>query len=231
MRPITSAVCLAGMLLLADGRTAAAQRANPIQTRFGIELLTSGVDAAQAETAGVSTRAWGVQFAGGVTLLRVVTLSADAGALGLGDEAHFSQPTTEGDKTSSVTAGMGSLAVGLQTPPLRLEAGKPGALSAGVSVGHSWLSAHRSISRCADCHSEDVEIRAGSFWEPGVQLDMGRWGLSARYRTYGGDATLRDAVMIGYYSTLRGRGAKAADEDAPAAIRGKGNASPPRSGI
>lgn len=217
MRVFTSAVCLAGVLLLLDGHAAAAQDSDPIQKRFGLELLTSGVDPAQAENAGVGPRAWGVQFAGGVTLLRVVTVSADAGGMGLRDNAQFSQPTTEGDKSSSVTAGFGTLALGLQTPPLRLEAGKPGALSVGVSAGHTWLNAHRSISRCADCHSEDVQISAGSFWEPGVRLDFGIWGISARYRSYGGDSSLRDALMIGYYSGLRGRGAREADAEGTAA--------------
>lgn len=217
MRIVLSAVCLAGALLLLDGQHAAAQSREEFQPRFGLELITSGVDPAQAENAGVGERAWGVQFSGGVTLLRVINLNADAGGMGLSDNAQFSQPTTEGDKSSSVTAGFGTLSLGLQTPSLRLEAGKPGTLSVGVNAGHTWLSANRSISRCADCHSEDVEISAGSFWEPGVRLDFDSWGISARYRTYGGDSGLRNALMIGYYSGLRGKGARPAEADEPVA--------------
>jgi hypothetical protein len=208
MRLFPLALCLAGALLLLDGQHAAAQTRDPVEPRFGLELLTSGVDAAQAEDAGIGTRAWGAQFAGGVTILRVLNLSADAGGLGMADNAQFTQPTTEGDKSSSVTGGLASLAVGLQTPSFRLEAGKPAALSVGVSAGQAWLSARRSIERCSACRREDIEIRAGSFWEPGAWLDMGPWGISARYRVYGGDSTLRDALMIGYYSTM-GRGRKA----------------------
>ena len=217
MRRFTSSVCLAGALLLVDGHAAAAQDPEAVRPRLGLELITSGVDAAQAEDAGVGERAWGVQFSGAVTLLRVINLNADAGGMGLSDNAQFSQPTTEGDKTSSVTAGFGTLSLGLQTPPLRLEASKPGTLSVGVNAGHTWLNAHRSISRCADCHSEDVQIGAGSFWEPGVRLDFDSWGISARYRTYGGDSGLRDALMIGYYSGLRGNRARQPDTGEAAA--------------
>lgn len=216
MRLFTSAMYLAGTLLLLDGQHAAAQTRDQVKPRFGLELLTSGVDATQAENAGVGKRAWGAQFAAGVTLLHVVNVSAEAGGMGLSDNAQFTQPTTEGDKASSVTAGLASLALGLQTPSFRLEPGKPAALSVGVSAGRTWLNAHRSIQRCADCRSEDVQISAGSFWEPGVRLEMGFWGISARYRVYGGDSDLRDALMIGYYSAMGGRGPRATETDEPA---------------
>lgn len=217
MGRITSVACMAGgVLLLAVENPASAQVQHPLEPRFGLELLTGAVDPDQAEQAGVGTRAWGVQFSGAVTAFRVLTVGVDLGAVGLSDKRQFTENTTEGEKSSSVGAGMGSLALGLRTPPLALGGESPARVSAGVNVGHTWMGANRRIDRCADCHSEDVEIRAGDFWEPALTVNMGRWGLSARYRVYSGASSIRDAVMIGYSSNVGWRPAAPAEVPAEA---------------
>jgi hypothetical protein len=67
----------------------------------------------------------------------------------------------------------------------------------GVGAGNTWLNVNRDITNCPTCHSEDVELGAGTFWEPGVHVTRGRPGISARYRMYRDDSDVRDALMIG----------------------------------
>ncbi len=206
MRIVTSAICLAGSLLLATPAAAqdpepaevpaAAPSRIPLQKRVGFDLFTSGITPQSATLAGTGERAFGGQLTLGVTAWRVLDLSGDFGIIGMKDEAQFSQPTTGGEKSSGVAAGMLTLAAGLRTPPLQMGS-DPTTISAGVSAGRSWLDVNRTITDCVDCHGEDVEIGAGSFWEPGVHATRGRGGLSARYRVYA-DGDLEDALMVGY---------------------------------
>jgi hypothetical protein len=210
MGRITSIACLTGgLVLLAAESPAAAQVQHPLEPRVGLELLTGAVDPDQAEQAGVGTRAWGIQLSGAVTAFRILTVGVDLGAVGLRDNRQFTENTTEGEKSSGVGAGMGSLALGLRTPPLALALGgaNPARVSAGVNVGHTWMDANRTIERCVDCHAEDVNIRAGDFWEPALTV-------------YSGASNIRDAVMIGYSSNLGWRAAAPAEvpADVPADV-------------
>jgi len=93
---------------------------------------------------------------------------------------------------------VGSLLAGLHTPPLALAPNRAADVRFGVNVGYTLIGADRSINHCIDCTVQRVKIRAGEFWEPGVQLFHGRGGLSARYRVYRGGADVRNALMIGY---------------------------------
>lgn len=201
MRKFTFAACLAGSLLLLGDGTAAAQTRLPYEPRFGLELITSGIDPVAADSAGIGSRAWGVQITSNVIVFRVLSLNAEGGIVGMSDEAPFTQETTQGEKTSGVAAGMGTLSTGLRTPPLSLRGPDPLTLSAGVNAGRSWIDVNRNITHCYDCHAEDVRVQAGSFWEPVVQLGIGRGTVSARYRRYLGGSDFKDALMIGYSVT------------------------------
>jgi hypothetical protein len=212
MRLFMFATSLSAAMLLAN--PAAAQERSDLRPWVGFDLLTSKVDGEAAENAGTGTRAWGVLLTGGVTVEQVVSVSAEIGGVGLRDAAQFTTPTTGGDKTSSVGAGMGTLSVGLQTPPLQMDAGGP-AVSVGVNLGSTWLRVVRGIDQCVDCPSEDLEIRAGSFWEPGLRLNWDHVGITARYRVYGGDSDVQDALLIGFTAPL-GRRTPAPKDDAPA---------------
>lgn len=196
MRASSSLALLAGGVLLLVAGPAAAQSGIPLQKRVGFDLLTSGIEPQAALLAGTGERAFGGQLTLGVTAWRVLDVSGDFGVIGMKDEAQFSQPTTGGEKSSGVAAGVLSLAAGLRTPPLRMGT-DPATLSAGVSAGRTWMDVNRTIDRCMDCHGEDVEISAGGFWEPGLHATRGRGGLSARYRMYT-EGDLQDALMLGY---------------------------------
>ena len=50
-----------------------------------------------------------------------MNVSRRAGSLMMSDEYAFTQETTHGEKTSGVAAGMGSLALGVRTPPLAVD--------------------------------------------------------------------------------------------------------------
>lgn len=217
MRLFTSAVCVAGALLCLDAG-AAAQTSSPVRGRVGMDLLTSSIDTEAAERVGVGRRAWGVQFSGGATLYHVLGVNAEVGMVSARDADSFTQPTNMGDKRSSVSGVLASLAVGLQTPPLRLGSGSPSGISAGVYVGNSWVKASRGIGDCLNCLSEDLEIQVGSFWEPVVQVDVGeRSGINVRYRVYSGDSDFQDAFVLGFHSRIGRRAPAAAQQDAPPA--------------
>ncbi len=201
MRSIASITCLA---LLATSGAAAAQNRSPVETTIGFDLITSGIETAAADSAGVGSRAWGFQIPASVTAFRVLTLNADGGVLFLSDEQAFTQETNVGERTSGVSAGTLALSAGLRTPPLSLGGEQPLFVSAGVNAGRNFVNVNRSIAQCVDCHSEDVEVHAGNFWEAVLQVVPGRGTISARYRAYAGDSNFRDALMIGYSIPLRG---------------------------
>ena len=172
------------------------RRSLPIEKWTGLDLLSGAIADGAAHDAGTGTRAYGVQLRLGAAAFRVLTVSTDLGIVGMSDEREFTQETTHGEKTSGVAAGVGSLALGLRTP--RLAVGGKATLSAGVNAGYTLLHVTRTITDCVDCHGEDVPLRAGAFWETGLEVAPGsRWGISARYRTYQGQSDLRDALMIG----------------------------------
>jgi hypothetical protein len=202
MRSITSLTCLT--LLLATSGAAAAQNRSPFETMIGFDLVTSGIETAAADSAGVGSRAWGFQIPASVTAFRVLTLNADGGVLFLSDEQAFTQETNLGERTSGVSAGTLALSAGLRTPMLSLGGEQPLFVSAGVNAGRNFVNVHRSIAQCVDCHTEDVKVRAGNYWEGVLQVAPGRGTISARYRAYSGDSNFRDALMIGYSIPLRG---------------------------
>jgi hypothetical protein len=217
MRPLLSIACVAsGCALLAA--EAAAQSQPQVDTRVSFDLLASSVDADAAEEAGVGAQGFGIQVNGSVTAFRFLAISLDLGVLGLKDERPFEENTTQGEKSSSIDAGMFSLAAGLRTPPLALGDATGPRLSAGVNAGYTGLDIDRTIAQCLDCTNENLNLRAGTFLEPALHLTFGRGGLSARYRLYEGGSSFRDAVMIGYSWGVGSRYARApAAPDAPEA--------------
>lgn len=174
------------------------RRALPVEKWAGLDLITGAIDGGAAAGAGTGGRAYGGQLRLGLTARRVLTVSTDLGVVGMSDEHAFTQETTGGEMTSGVAAGMGSLALGLRTPPLGLGGKSAGTVSAGANAGYTLLHATRTITNCVDCHGEDVALRAGAFWEGVLEVvPGGRWGITARYRTYQGGSDIRDALVIG----------------------------------
>jgi hypothetical protein len=202
MRPSLTLCFTAGFLFAATDVLA---QAKPGDFRYGADLIATGIDAVAAESAGVGDRAFGFLITGNLIAARVLSLNAEGGFIFMSDEAVFTQETTRGERSSGVGAGMGSLSAGIRTPQVWPGASRPFPLSAGVNAGTTWVHATRSIAECVDCHDEDVNVRAGRFWEPVVQVSMGRGALSARYRTYVGDSDFQSAVMIGYTTAVRPR--------------------------
>lgn len=195
MRISTSAAYLFAALLLADGAAAQERQVVP---RFGLDLITTGMEPIAADSAGVGSRAWGLQLTGSVVAYRVLSVNLDGGILLMSDEAPFSQETTRGEMGSGVGAGIASLSAGLRTPPLPMGGANPRFLSAGVNAGRSWVNVTRTITDCVDCHSEGVRVQAGTFWEPVLEVAQGDRALTARYRMYGGGSDIQNALMIGF---------------------------------
>jgi hypothetical protein len=212
MRTLTSAACLFGALLLASNG-AAAQDRSPVDIQMGLDLITSRIQNVAAEQVGTGTRGWGLQVGGAATAYRVLSLTAELGAVAMRDGEQFSQDTDQGTMSSAVSSVLGTMAAGVRTPSLALGEENPLRLSVGVNAGHTWLKTTRGIDRCIDCHSEDLELRAGDFWEPSLYLTRGRGGLSARYRVYSADSNWENALMVGYTFVLRLPGAP---KDVPA---------------
>ena len=208
MRHFTSIAFLVTACLLLAAE-AAAQAQPRLDTRVSFDLLTSSVESEAAEEAGVGTQAYGLQVNTAVTAFRFLAVSLDLGVLGIKDERQFREGTTQGEKSSSIDAGMFSLAVGLRTPVLSLDGQTGPRVSAGVNAGYTGVDIDRTIADCVDCTNENLNLRAGTFLEPAVHLTFGRGGVSARYRRYGGDSSFQDALMIGYSWGLGSRYAKA----------------------
>jgi hypothetical protein len=208
MRRLMSIAFLATGCLLPAAETAA-QAQPQLDTRISLDLLASSVDGDAAEEAGVGTQAFGLQVNTAVTAFRFLAVSLDLGILGLKDERQFREGTTAGEKSSSIDAGMFSLAMGLRTPALSLGGQTGPRVSAGVNAGYTGVDIDRTIADCVDCTNENLKLRAGTFLEPAAHLTFGRGGLSARYRRYGADSSFRDALMIGYSWGLGSRYAKA----------------------
>lgn len=218
MRRFISIACLTSACVLATAGQAAAQAEPLLDSRISLDLLASSVNREAAEEAGVGTQAYGIQVNGAVTAFRVLAISLDLAVLGMKDERQFRQDTNQGEKSSSIDAGMFSLAAGLRTPPLALQGPTGPRVSAGVNAGYTGTDIDRTISQCVDCENQNLTLRAGTFWEPALHVTLGRGGLSARYRVYGGDSSFRDAVMIGYSYGIGPRYNKApAASDAPEA--------------
>lgn len=212
MRHLRTLVLFAG--LLATARPATAQQA-PLELWGGFDVFTASLTVDAAETQGTADRMWGGQFSFGVTGMRVLSVGADLGFVGIRDHRSFTEPTTGGDKTSTVGGVMGSLLAGLYTPPLALAPNGAADVRVGVNVGYTLIGADRSINECIDCTIERVRIHAGGFWEPGVQIYHGRGGLSARYRRYASGSDVRDALMIGYTFRPGPRGPRPLPEPEP----------------
>lgn len=212
MRSLTSLTCLT-LLLATSG--AAAQSRSPFETTIGFDLITSVIETAAADSAGVGSRAWGFQIPASVTAFRVLALNADGGLLFLSDEQAFTQETNVGERTSGVSAGTLALSAGLRTPLLSLGGEQQLFVSAGANAGRNFVNVSRSIAQCVDCHTEDVEVRAGNFWEGVLHVVPGRGTISARYRVYTGDSNFRNALMVGYSTVIRKPGPQTMEAPAP----------------
>ncbi|HET7233319.1 MAG TPA: hypothetical protein VFJ16_25125 [Longimicrobium sp.] len=196
MRLFTT-VFVAGGILVSGGRAGAQERV-PLEKWAGFDLLTGSLDGGAATSQGTGERVWGGQISVGAAAYGILSVRADGAIVGMKDNESFTVDTNLGERSSSLAAGVGSLSAGLRTPFLGLVPGHAADVSAGVSVGNTWISATRTVSQCIDCPGDTLHFRAGTFWEPGVQLFHGRHGASARYRVYGKDADLRNSLMIGY---------------------------------
>ncbi|HEY0024136.1 MAG TPA: hypothetical protein VGB24_14540 [Longimicrobium sp.] len=207
------ATCFSAALLAAANGAAA--QAGPLETRGGMDLLTSAINPVAADSAGVGHRAYGLQITASAITYRILSLNAEGGMVLMSDEAAFTQNTNRGEKTSGVAALIGTLSAGLRTPPVDVGETTPTTLSAGVNLGQSFLHVSRTITDCSDCHREEVDIRAGSFWEPSVTVETPRGALHARYRSYLGASDVNDALIIGF-TVRRERRAPPAEAAEPA---------------
>jgi len=196
MRLFTAVLVTAGILV--SGGRASAQQRIPLEKWAGFDLLTGSLESDAATSQGTGERVWGGQVSLGAAAYGILSVRADGAIVGMKDTESFTVDTNLGERSSGVAAGVGSLSAGLRTPFLSLAPEHVADVSAGVSAGNTWISATRTVTQCVDCPGDTLHFRAGTFWEPGVQLFHGRHGVSARYRMYGSNADLRNSLMIGY---------------------------------
>ncbi|HET6232649.1 MAG TPA: hypothetical protein VFE05_21420 [Longimicrobiaceae bacterium] len=218
MRYLVRITCIAGCALLASTRAAAAQaapNAPKLEWRLGLDLLTSTIRSSAAEGAGTGSRGWGFLLDAGVGS-GLVSATADFGMESVHDNRSFSENTTEGYLSSSVTMLLGSVAAGVHTPPVSLGDPRGMKLSAGANVGYTWARADRGIDRCTDCTVEHLGVKGGAFVEPVVNLHRGTTVFNARYRMLQGNADLRSSFSIGVSAPLRGK-TKTQDTEEPQA--------------
>ncbi len=179
-------------------------RSSPLDFQFGAGLSTALVKSAPAEIQGISKHSFGFVLSSGAWWHRILALRLDGGVEIFGDKRKFRQMTTGGEKSSSVTFFYGSLAAGLFTPPLRLEQKPHGArLALGLNLGTDWTGGQRTIEDCADCHEEDLDLNAGLYFEPALQLRVSRVsGLDLAFRFYQSDSDLQNRIVLKYVRLL-----------------------------
>jgi len=101
------------------------------------------------------------------------------------DEKRFSDLTTAGELTSSVSLWHYSLSGGLKIPDIYFDEEKLSFTFVSFSFGHMWaFFEKRSIESCIDCNREEINIDGGLFIQPELYYVYGILGLGISYRHF-----------------------------------------------
>jgi hypothetical protein len=174
--------------------------------QIGIGLSFTYVKDLTAEKVGVAAHGWGFDFFLGCHFHKMFPITLDFGYESFGDKQQFKQftvgtgPGAYGEKSSTITMGFISLAVGFLTPRIYLD-NKPDGIgfSIGVNVGYDAIGFMRHIDQCIDCTSEDINISGYNYFEPTLQLYFSRRnGIGFYYRSYADRSDLIHRWMIKY---------------------------------
>jgi len=136
---------------------------------------------------GESGLTFGLGF--GAVVFSYLDFSAGFGLVFLEDRDPFSQLTTGGEATSSVSIGIYYAQVGFQLPvPFRNKRGDfP--VWVGGKLGLMGTGASRDISNCADCYVEKLKFSGGAYLKPEFKLKIGhRVWIGAAYTFFSSKA-------------------------------------------
>ncbi|NWF89448.1 MAG: hypothetical protein HXY50_08290 [Ignavibacteriaceae bacterium] len=101
------------------------------------------------------------------------------------DEKQFSNLTTAGELSSSVSLWHYSFSGGLKIPDIYFSDEKAAFTFASFSFGHMWAFLEkRSIENCIDCDREDVDIDGGLFIQPELYYVYGILGFGLSYKHF-----------------------------------------------
>ena len=135
------------------------------------------VDGARAEREGVDDEGYiiGVEVAS--ELLTYFTLNGGIGLAFMDDEDPFEQTVVEkrafsDDKTFEEESDIEGLSLFLEGG-VQLPVGFEDKLNVGMNLGYHFLDLERTISNCADCREEDVDIDAGLYVQPHIAMRVG----------------------------------------------------------
>lgn len=135
-----------------------------IPTAFAFELGWGGVWLKDSATQRLGLGHGDLFMVGlGGVLYDLVAIYGDLGLGSFADDRSFSQNTTAGRMESSASAIFASISAGVRTPRLILH--KWFALTAGADVGAATIGVTRKIENCVDCSTDDVSMRAGTYYD------------------------------------------------------------------
>lgn len=101
------------------------------------------------------------------------------------DEKKFTNQTTIGELSSSVSIWNYSFSGGLKIPDIYFSEEKTSFTFASLSFGNMWaFFEKRSIETCIDCDREEVDIDGGLFIQPELYYVYGILGLGISYRYF-----------------------------------------------
>ena len=143
-----------------------------------------------AEREGLNQQITGVDFGMDFTFYRMLVFGGDLGIEFPSDNKEFSQNTTQGRMSSSVTMPYTSIYTGLRSPAIALGKGSSKHLILNLLLGRTWLfNARRSIDNCKDCRKDEIDIDITYFLEPGLDFayitDSGTmFGVGMKYELF-----------------------------------------------
>ena len=134
---------------------------------FGIPISTLETEAAKEE--GIANHSIGVEFGLVLYFYNYLLAGGNSGIDFPGDKKEFSQMTTGGRMTASVTVPYASLFIGLRTPKIRLKKDTASGFVGNLILGNAWVfNARRSIDECKDCRKDKIHLDAGMYVEPEI---------------------------------------------------------------
>lgn len=150
---------------------------------FGLALTSMAIDPAAANAARVHNQTVGLQIDAGYVFAHLFYVGIDLGPQMLKDHASFTQATTAGDMTSTASEMYFSAIAGPRTPAFTVV---PGRWSGVLSLlgGVSATSGKRSIDKCVDCMTDNINIPGGAFAQPTLLVGGDGARLRLAHRQY-----------------------------------------------
>ncbi len=166
--------------------------------QIGVGTTVSSIKSEPANAQGIGKSGIGFILSAGAPVYKVLAFSLDAGVEFFDDKKQFTQQTTGGEMSSSVSMLYGSIAAGLVTPRIRFSKNPKGlGLVLGMYYGTEWIGGDRSIEKCVDCRSENVDLKGGVYREPALQIYIsGSTGVGLSYRYYNDRSDLKNRLIL-----------------------------------